>query len=67
MLIHLTGLYGVCAAQVMADVVGAVKALDADAAVKAIVLTGSGKAFAAGADIKEMVDLTEEQVGSHGG
>ncbi|KAJ3343917.1 hypothetical protein HDU93_005200 [Gonapodya sp. JEL0774] len=38
------------------------RTLDADPEVKAIVLTGSEKAFAAGADIKEMRDLTYDQV-----
>jgi enoyl-CoA hydratase len=40
--------------QVMADVVAAAQAFDADPAVGCIVVTGSEKAFAAGADIKEM-------------
>ncbi len=40
--------------QVCADVVAAATALDADAAIGAIVVTGSARAFAAGADIKEM-------------
>ncbi len=39
---------------VLAEVVRALNGFDADAAVGAIVLTGSEKAFAAGADIKEM-------------
>jgi enoyl-CoA hydratase len=38
------------------DVVAALQALDADDGVGAIVITGSEKAFAAGADIKEMSD-----------
>lgn len=38
------------------DLHGALTSLDKDADVKAIVLTGSVKAFAAGADIKEMKD-----------
>ena len=41
-----------------ADVVDAVKQADADPGVSAIVLTGSEKAFAAGADIIEMKDKT---------
>ncbi len=41
-------------AQVMEDVVAAASAFDADEAIGAIVLTGSERAFAAGADIKEM-------------
>jgi enoyl-CoA hydratase len=40
--------------QVLTELVAAVKEFSADAAVGAIVLTGSEKAFAAGADIKEM-------------
>jgi len=40
--------------QVLADIVAAVKAFDADESVGAMVVTGSEKAFAAGADIKEM-------------
>ncbi|MEE2523473.1 enoyl-CoA hydratase [Pseudarthrobacter sp. J75] len=38
------------------DVVAAVSAMDADPEVGAVVITGSAKAFAAGADIKEMAD-----------
>jgi enoyl-CoA hydratase len=40
--------------QVLADVVAAVEAFDADEGIGAMVITGSEKAFAAGADIKEM-------------
>ena len=40
--------------QVLADVVAAAKGFDTDDAIGAIVITGSEKAFAAGADIKEM-------------
>jgi len=40
--------------QVMRDVVAAAEAFDADDGIGAIVVTGSEKAFAAGADIKEM-------------
>jgi len=38
----------------MAELCAALEAFDADAAVRCIVLTGSERAFAAGADIKEM-------------
>ena len=38
----------------MDELVGAVSAMDSDPAIGAVVVTGSGKAFAAGADIKEM-------------
>ena len=44
--------------QLMTELGQALKAFDADAEVGAIVLTGSEKAFAAGADIKEMKDRT---------
>jgi enoyl-CoA hydratase len=40
----------------MDELLGAVEAFDADAGVGCILLTGSDKAFAAGADIKEMAD-----------
>jgi enoyl-CoA hydratase len=42
--------------QVMAEVTTAAAELDADPGVGAIILTGNEKAFAAGADIKEMAD-----------
>lgn len=41
---------------VMTEVVAAMQAFDANAKIGAVVLTGSQKAFAAGADIKEMKD-----------
>ncbi|MGQ3177623.1 MAG: enoyl-CoA hydratase-related protein, partial [Blastomonas fulva] len=40
--------------QVLADLIAALAAFDADASQGCAVLTGSEKAFAAGADIKEM-------------
>lgn len=40
----------------MDELVAAVTAMDADPEVGAVVVTGSGKAFAAGADIKEMAE-----------
>jgi enoyl-CoA hydratase len=42
----------------MRELTGLLTSLDQDAAIGAIVLTGSEKAFAAGADIKEMQPLT---------
>jgi enoyl-CoA hydratase len=42
--------------QLMTELGQALRGFDADAAIGAIVLTGSEKAFAAGADIKEMKD-----------
>lgn len=55
--------------QVCADVVAAAVAFDADDEVGAIVVTGSERAFAAGADIKEMEDRTglEMTLGDHFG
>lgn len=40
------------------DLIHAAKALDQDDAIGCLVLTGAGKAFAAGADIAEMKDRT---------
>ncbi|MFC6490928.1 enoyl-CoA hydratase [Nitratireductor sp. GCM10026969] len=45
-------------AKMLEELVTATEAFDADARVGAIVITGSEKAFAAGADIKEMQDKT---------
>ncbi len=45
--------YGLCK-----DLCTALEALDADDAVRAFIITGSERVFAAGADIKEMVDAT---------
>jgi len=42
--------------QVLADLIAALAAFDADASQGCAVITGSEKAFAAGADIKEMAD-----------
>ena len=42
----------------MEDLNAALEAFESDPAIGAIVLTGSEKAFAAGADIKEMQDKT---------
>ena len=44
--------------QVMREVTSAAAELDSDPGIGAIVITGSAKAFAAGADIKEMAALT---------
>ncbi|WP_379061672.1 enoyl-CoA hydratase [Mesorhizobium sp. UC22_110] len=44
--------------QVLADILEAVKAFEADTSIGAMVITGSEKAFAAGADIKEMQTKT---------
>lgn len=43
---------------VMAELAGAIEALDADDAVRCIVLTGGPRVFAAGADIKAMAERT---------
>ncbi|TIW57850.1 MAG: enoyl-CoA hydratase, partial [Mesorhizobium sp.] len=43
--------------QVMAEVVAAMSGFGADAGIGAIIITGSEKAFAAGADIKEMQSI----------
>ena len=48
--------------QLMREVVSAVEELDADSEIGAILLTGSERAFAAGADIKEMAPKTFSEV-----
>jgi enoyl-CoA hydratase len=48
--------------EVMTEVVTAAEELDHDAGIGAIIITGSQRAFAAGADIKEMADKTFAQV-----
>lgn len=47
---------------VLSEIVPAAEALDADPQIGAIVITGSERAFAAGADIKEMKDETYPEV-----
>ncbi|MBK8987876.1 MAG: enoyl-CoA hydratase/isomerase family protein [Chloroflexi bacterium] len=44
--------------ELMAELLHALTAFDGDAAIGALVITGSERAFAAGADIKEMADAT---------
>ena len=48
--------------QVKAEVTAAAAEFDADAGIGAIIITGSAKAFAAGADIKEMAALSFSDV-----
>ncbi|HHS7807954.1 enoyl-CoA hydratase [Pseudomonas putida] len=49
-------------AQLVSEVNHALDGLEADADIGCIVITGSKKAFAAGADIKEMAELTYPQI-----
>jgi enoyl-CoA hydratase len=49
-------------AQLVSEVNQALDTLEADANIGCIVITGSKKAFAAGADIKEMAELTYPQI-----
>ncbi|MCO7628384.1 MULTISPECIES: enoyl-CoA hydratase [Pseudomonas] len=49
-------------AQLVSEVNHALDALEADVNIGCIVITGSKKAFAAGADIKEMAELTYPQI-----
>lgn len=48
--------------ELMTELVAAATELDADTGIGAIVLTGSAKAFAAGADIKEMVSKDYQEM-----
>ena len=49
-------------AALVQELIAAIDAFEADANIGCLLLTGSEKAFAAGADIKEMVDKTYHQV-----
>jgi enoyl-CoA hydratase len=51
----------------MEELAQTLKDLDTDDAVAVIVLTGNDKAFAAGADITEMQDLSYQYMLEHGG
>ncbi len=44
--------------RVMQELTGALEELDADSAIRCIIITGSERAFGAGADIKDMADAT---------
>lgn len=46
----------------MKELVEALEALDGDSKIRAIILTGSEKSFAAGADIKEMASLSAAEI-----
>src|SRR5512144_532997 len=48
--------------QLMRELMDALEAFDKTDEVGAIVITGNEKAFAAGADIKEMADLSAQQI-----
>jgi enoyl-CoA hydratase len=47
---------------VLSDLVGALAPLDRDSSVGCFVITGEGRAFAAGADIREMAGLSHHEV-----
>jgi enoyl-CoA hydratase len=49
-------------AAMVAEMIAAIDAFEADTNIGCLLITGSDKAFAAGADIKEMVDKTYHQV-----
>ncbi len=48
--------------EMLTEIMDALTTLDGDEQVGALVLTGTEKAFAAGADIKEMADATQQQM-----
>jgi enoyl-CoA hydratase len=50
----------------LGELMDALKAFDAEEAVGAMVITGSERAFAAGADIKEMADATPDEMRKRG-
>lgn len=55
--------------EVLGEIRETMEALDADSAVRVVIITGEGKAFVAGADIAEMVDMgggEAEKLSLHG-
>lgn len=52
--------------QVLADLTAAAEELADDDTLRAVVLTGAGRAFVAGADISAMSEMTEEQADTFG-
>ncbi|HTR99244.1 MAG TPA: enoyl-CoA hydratase-related protein [Bacteroidota bacterium] len=52
------GVLNALSGEVMRELVAALEAADADTDIRCIVLTGSDRAFAAGADIREMAEAT---------
>ena len=46
----------------MGEIAAAMRAADADPVIRALVVTGSEKAFAAGSDVREMADKTISEV-----
>jgi enoyl-CoA hydratase len=52
--------------QLMTELIEALSAFDADEAIGAMVITGSERAFAAGADIKEMAEASQADMLSNG-
>ncbi len=60
--LHRPGALNALNETVMHEVIAAAESFAADPSIGAIVITGSEKAFAAGADIKAMAELTYEQV-----
>jgi enoyl-CoA hydratase len=52
--------------EMMAELAAAIEALDADAAVRCVVLTGGPRVFAAGADIKAMADASPMDIVNRG-
>jgi len=48
--------------QIVDELVDALNKLDSDDKIKVIIITGNGKAFSAGADVKEMLETPLEEI-----
>lgn len=57
--------YNACSEALTRDLAGALLACEEDQSVRAVVITGAGKAFCAGQDLKELAERYAKQVGGY--
>lgn len=62
MTLNKTGTMNALCSSFIADINAVLDEVEADSDIYTLIITGSGKAFIAGADIAEMVDMTSEEI-----